>query len=178
MCQEKKGRKLSQRHMGHAMNLWCGPAVAFITPNFPDTYHRLMVDLHEGPGPSGAPQPAAEFVPMMQREEPTLPTLERMHQIGAENPRAQARFFLLQTELWYRHGVGVDELSVGRVHLARRPDVKSREDDYACSLQPSLVRAAMALIAMFEAQGRGFMHGHCKVHGSERIDLAALRKLL
>ena len=45
-----EGRKVSQRHLGHAMNLWFGPSVAFITPNFADKYQRLMVDLHEGPG--------------------------------------------------------------------------------------------------------------------------------
>ena len=146
-----------------------------MTPNFADTHHQLMVDLHEGPGSGVAAQhakrlrgevPAQEDtgpVPMMQREEPRLPTLERMHQIGAENPRAQAKFFLLQTELWCRFCVGIDELSVGRISLASRSR-KSREDDCACSLQPGLVRGASCIFAPFEAQGRGFQHRHSKIH--------------
>ena len=48
-----------------------------------------------------------------------MPSLERMHQIGAKDPRAQAKFFLLMTELHYRYIVGVERLHIGRLTLAR-----------------------------------------------------------
>ena len=42
-----------------------------------------------------------------------------MHQIGAKDPRAQAKFFLLMTELHYRYIIGVERLHIGRLTLAR-----------------------------------------------------------
>ena len=53
------------------------------------------------------------------RAEPKMPSLERMHQIGAKDPRAQAKFFLLMTELHYRYIIGLERLHVGRLTLAR-----------------------------------------------------------
>ena len=42
-----------------------------------------------------------------------------MHQLGAKDPRAQAKFFLLMTELHYRYIIGLERLHVGRLTLAR-----------------------------------------------------------
>ena len=39
-------------------------------------------------------------------EAPTMPTLQRMHEIGANHPALTAQFFLLQEELSYRHHQG------------------------------------------------------------------------
>ena len=58
-----EGRKTALRYNGHGNNLFFGPPSFFNTPNFADTYHPLMVLLHEGPGKkshlsiSGASQP-------------------------------------------------------------------------------------------------------------------------
>ena len=46
--------------------------------------------------------------------EPEMPPLERMHQIVAARPRAQAKFFLVRTELHYRFLHGLDQLSLDR----------------------------------------------------------------
>ena len=51
--------------------------------------------------------------------EPKMPSLERKHQIGAKDPRVQAKFFLLMTELHYRYIIGLERLHVGRLTLAR-----------------------------------------------------------
>ena len=45
--------------------------------------------------------------------------LEKMHQLGAKDPRAQAKFFLLMTELHYRYIIGLERLHIGRLTLAR-----------------------------------------------------------
>ena len=58
-----------------------------------------------------------------------MPSLERMHQIVAADPRAQAKFFLLMTELHYRYIIGLERLLVGRTTLARQ--ALSAEDDVA-----------------------------------------------
>ena len=112
-------------------NLKFGADSFFVTPNFADTYSLLVLQLHEGPGKrshfgaqggavaraGGASQPAG---PDLRSPAPTMPSLERMHQIVAADPRAQAKFFLLLTELYYRHIIGLERLLVGRTTLARQ----------------------------------------------------------
>ena len=91
-----------------------------------------------------------------------MPSLERMHQIVAADPRAQAKFFLLMTELHYRYIIGLERLLVGRATLARQ--AVSTEDEVAASLQPCVAPGTTDVQAPFEAQGRGFAHGHGKGH--------------
>ena len=100
-----EGRKTALRYNGHGNNILFGPASFFTTPNFADTHSPLIVQLHDGPpqnshldieSPCNASQLAAS--PIMQVE-PRMPSFERMHQIVAEDPRAQAKFFILMTEL-------------------------------------------------------------------------------
>jgi hypothetical protein len=165
-----EGRKTALRYDGHGNNLLFGPATFFNTPNFADTYNPLMFLLHEGPGKqshlgiSGASQPAgAEISPQIARAAPTMPTLERMHQIGAQDPRSQAKFFILMSELYYRFNIGLERLRIGRLTLAH-PRVPVH-DEVAASLQPCLAPSTTDAQVPFEAQGRGFQHGHGKGHG-------------
>ena len=111
---------------GSGNNLLFGAPNFFNTLNFADTYSPLILQLHEGPGKHshlqirGAFQLAASGAPAeITRAEPKMPSLERMHQIGAKDPRAQAKFFLLMTELHYRYIIGVERLHIGRLTLAR-----------------------------------------------------------
>ena len=190
-----EGRKIALRHDGHANNLFFGAATYFTTPNFADTYAALMVLLNDGPGRTShlsikdAPTQHhdASLLAEIQKEEPTMPSLERMHQIGAANPRAQAKFFLFMTELHYRYIVGINELHVGRLTLARpvrwdpdneEDDDGPKHDDYASSLQPSVAPAAADVQAPFEGQGRGFTHSHGKGHSKLGIPVQWLRHVL
>ena len=168
-----EGRKTALRFDGHGNNLKFGAASFFVTPNFADTYSPLVLQLHEGPGKrshldicggaltraGGASQPAG---PDLRSPAPTMPSLERMHQIVAADPRAQAKFFLLMTELHYRYIIGLERLHVGRTALARQ--AVSTEDEVAASLQPCVAPGTIDVQAPFEAQGRGFTHGHGKGH--------------
>jgi hypothetical protein len=115
-----EGRKTALRFDGHGNNLMFGAATFFNTPNFADTYSPLILQLHEGPGKHShlrirsASQPAVSDMPEeITRAEPKMPSLERMHQIGAKDPRAQAKFFILMTELHYRFIIGLDRLHIG-----------------------------------------------------------------
>ena len=175
-----EGRKTQLRYNGHASNLLFGPCSVFNTPNFADTYSPIVYRLHRGPSRNshlnishsapaagGASQPAAGGVSQpadashsASCTEPTMPTLRRMHEIVAEDPRAQAKFFLLKTELHYRYIIGMERLHIGRCVLASKHH--SVQDEVAASLQPCVAPGTTDVQAPFERQGRGFIHGHGK----------------
>ena len=173
-----EGRKTTLRFDGHGNNLLFGAATFFNTPNFADTCNPLILQLHEGPGQRmdmrsrSAAQPAVP--PEITRAEPKMPSLERMHQIGAKDPRAQAKFFILMTELHYRFVIGLERLHIGRLTLAQ-PRVPVH-DEVAASLQPCVTPGTTDVQAPFEAQGRGFEHGHGKGHGIVGSTMRWLRK--
>ena len=103
-----------------------------------------------------------------------MPSLRSMHEIVAADPRAQAKFFLLMSELHYRFIIGVERLHIGRTTLARprRPV----HDDVASSLQPCIAPGTTDVQAPLEAQGRGFTHGHGKGHAVVGPTIKWLRK--
>lgn len=189
-----EGRKTALRYNGHANNLFFGAPSFFNTPNFADTYHPLMVLLHEGPGETShvgisrsskapdssgssgsAPQPAgSQAAPQIARAEPVMPSSETMHQITARDPRAQARFFILMTGPHYRFNIGLERLHIGRMTLAQ-PSVPLH-DEVASSFQPSLTPGTTDVQAPFEAQGRGFVHGHGKGHSMVGATMQWLRR--
>ena len=123
--------------------------------------------LHKGPGKKShlniTKNRANVLEEWITHAEPIMPPLEMMHQIAAARPRAQAKFFLLMTELHYRFLHGLDHLFIGRTTLAR--PIRPRDDDMATSLQPSLTPGTADLQSPVEGQGRGFPHGHAKGHG-------------
>mgnify|MGYP000409004545 CR=1 FL=1 len=156
--------------------------VPFNAPNFADTYNPIAKLLHDGPsadqhlGIGSAPQPAVapqrsdasgsgtrnHDEGFLTAAEPRMPPLRRMHEIVAADPRAQAKFFLLMSELHYRYNVGIERLHIGRATMAKpRCPV---HDECATSLQPCVAPGTMDLQAPLEAQGRGFCHGHGKGH--------------
>ena len=91
-----------------------------------------------------------------------MPSLRRMHEIVAADPRSQAKFFLLMSELHYRFLVGIERLHIGRAVLAH--PLHFVQDDVASSLQPCIAPGTTDVQAPLEAQGRGFTHGHGKGH--------------
>ena len=165
-----EGRKRKLRFDGHANNLCFGPPSFFVTPNFADTYSPLVKMLHDGPSKDshliiGADGPAAvgtadqssdaDDVEQSDRRPPPLPqgylscsaphmpSLRRMHEIVAADPRAQARFFLLMSELHYRYNIGVERLQIGRSVLVRRS--RPAHDAVASSLQPCIAPGTTAV---------------------------------
>ena len=167
-----EGHKTMLRHLGHAMNLVCGPATVFATANYPDVRTPFVSLLDAGPAPSGG-SPGVDLL----RDAPAVPPVVALHRILARNPVAGARYFLLMQELFYLHGLGFDRLWFGRQSFARyRPC--DREDGYACSTQPCIGGPLKAGFAPNEAQGRGFCHSRCKGHGVCNLCVERMRKLL
>ena len=109
--------------------------------------------------PAGATRLSEGYLACTQ---PRMPSLRRMHEIVAADPRAQAKFFLLMSELHYRFIVGIERLHIGRAVLAR--PLRPVQDDVASSLQPCIAPGTTDVQAPLEAQGRGFTHGHGKGH--------------
>ena len=91
-----------------------------------------------------------------------MPSLRDMHVIVAKDPRAQAKLFLVTSDLHYRYIVGVWRLHIGRTTLAR-PSTPVH-DEVAASLQPCIAPGNTDVQALLDTQGRGFMHGHGKGH--------------
>ena len=125
-----EGRKAQLRFDGHGSNLLFGSPSFFATPNFADTYSPLVKLLHDGPSQnshlilSGACQPAGGLEAQaphayLASVEPKMPPLRQMHELVASDPRAQAKFFLLMSELHYRCLLGLERLHIGRTTLAR-----------------------------------------------------------
>ena len=173
-----EGRKNALRYDGHANNICFGASSVFFTMNFADTYHYLMALLGDGPGSRSHLDVDSEqhLSHQIAQDEPRMPSLQRMHQIGAAKPRAQAKFFLIQTELSHRFLLGLERLHIGRVALAKPSG--PRHDNNASSLQPSLALGLADLQSPIESQGRGFAHGHAKGHGIVGPTLRWLRKAL
>lgn len=188
-----EGRKAQLRFNGHGNNLFFGGPSFFVTPNFADTYHPIVKLLHDGPSDSshlcvaGAPQPgeglssasssaARPVCDFLAAVEPKMPTLRRMHEIVAADSRAQAKFFLLMSELHYRFILGVERLHIGRVTLARPQHPP--QDLVASSLQPSMCPGTTDVQAPLEAQGRGFTHGHGKGHSILGPTMTWLRRAI
>ena len=83
------------------------------------------VDLASAAEPRGQDASAAEprvdtRLAEMLKAEPTMPPLERVRQVSAANPRAQAKFFLLKTELHSKFCLGLQRAFVGRRALPSR----------------------------------------------------------
>ena len=103
-----------------------------------------------------------------------MPSLRSMHETVAADPRAQAKFFLLMSELHYRYIIGIERLHIGRATLAKPP--RPVHDEVASSLQPCVTPGTTDLQAPLEAQGRGFTHGHGKGHSVLGPTLRWLRR--
>ena len=105
-----------------------------------------------------------------------MPSLRRMHEIVAANPRAQAKFLLLMSELHYRYILGIERLHIGRITLAQ-PRVPTH-DSVASSLQPSIDPGATDVQAPLESQARGFAHAHGKGHSIIGVTMPWLRNAI
>ena len=166
------GRKMVQRHIGHAMNLVYGPCMLFVTFNFADTrsklVHKLYVDAGSDPD---------EIQLELLDDDPHMPSLRDMHRLVAQNPRVQSKFFLFMLSTHVRHVLGIDDCWWGR-HKVAKPAVPGKEDNACASLRPCLLPFPVACMGPGESQERGFEHAHIKVHGLSVVDARRLRQLL
>ncbi len=87
------GYKRNLRHESHNLNVTEGALVVFATFNFADTYSPVLFRLvREGLGSGSAEQLGQDIVCSLTDDAPNMPSLQQMHQLIAQSPRAQAKF--------------------------------------------------------------------------------------
>ena len=159
------GYRMRLRHLGHSQNVVAGPLLVFATQNHTDTYSPEVHRLHEqskAEAAAGAAQPGS--TERAVREAPMMPTLQRMHEIGAQCPVVTAQFFLLQEELAYRHLYAAGWVAIGKKRFSSLGRCE-QEDGWASDGKRGLANWLVTLLKALEAQGRGFTHGHGKYIG-------------
>ncbi|MCS5703089.1 MAG: hypothetical protein NZ847_10770 [Acidobacteria bacterium] len=151
------GYKRSHRHEGHNLNVTYGSLVVFATFNFADSYSPVLFELLDAGG-----EQVGDIQFNLADDAPAMPTLQQMHQLIAQSPRAQAKFFLLMDDIADIYLMGMDDSFIGRHHVKQSFHQSSREDNFNSTAVPSLGGYGIAELEPFEAQARGFQHGHRK----------------
>ena len=148
------GYKRSHRHEGHNLNVTYGSLVVFATFNFADSYSPVLFRLLDGDHDC-----IGEVQFNLADDAPAMPTLRRMHQLTAQSPRAQAKFFLLMDDIADIYLMGIDHSFIGRHHVQQSFHQSQREDNFSSTAVPSLGGYGIAELEPFESQARGFDHG-------------------
>ena len=176
---------MKMRQMSFSVTLLFGSLKAFVTTNFADTYTPVTVLLYNC---GRATEPAddidgliGEMTLNLFEDTPSMPTLQRMHQIVAQHPFIQARLFLLLEQLTVTELLCGNYISIGTTvldSLDRPPTtVYDYEDCYASDGNPGIANLMTCMMEPLEAQGRGFSHGHKKVTGVPATRVAALKNM-
>ena len=157
------GYKRSHRHEGHNLNVTFGSLVVFATFNFADNYSPVLFQLLEEDG-----KHIGDIKFHLGDDAPALPTLQKMQQLIAQSPRAQAKYFLLMDDIADIYLMGIDRSFIGRHHVQQSFHQSTREDNFASTAVPSLGGYGIAELEPFESQARGFQHGHRKKYAIPR----------
>ena len=156
------GYKRNLRHESHNLNIAEGALVVFATFNFADSYSPLLFQLVRGGAGGSGTQIGDEIKCHLTDDAPDMPSLQQMHQLIAQSPRAQAKFFLLMDDIADIYFMGMDQSFIGRHHVQQSFHHRYREDQLASTAIPSLGGYGVAELEPFESQERGFKHGHRK----------------
>ena len=156
------GYKRNLRHESHNLNVTEGALVVFATFNFADTHSPLLFQLVRGGSGGSGEHIGDDIVCRLTDDAPNMPSLQQMHQLIAQSPRAQAKFFLLMDDIVDIYFMGMDDSYIGKHQVAQSFHHKHREDQLASTAIPSLGGYGVAELEPFESQERGFQHGHRK----------------
>ena len=128
----------------------------------------------------GAQEPLGRSPLNLHQDAPPMPTSQDMHKIVALRPMIQANLFLLLDALTHVNLLATRRVFLGKRRYdatfkwAREPYV---EDEYKSNGDLGIAGLVRGVIKALEAQGRGFAHGHEKVHSepsTKAIDLIVL----
>ena len=182
-----EGNKMKIRQQSFAMSYYFGSLKLFMTTNFADTYSPIIMQLYETSATDGADDDAArqerrlgEVRTNLFRDNPEMPTLQRMHQLVARHPTLQANLFMLMEKLVITELLCIQGAFIGNFQLGSLEQLPSRyevEDEYASNGEPGLANFATSMIEPLEAQGRGFAHGHKKITGVPSQSVKKLRNM-
>ena len=132
------GYKRNVRHESHTLNVTEGTLVVFATFNFADTYSPLLFQLVRGGSDGSGERIGHDIVCRLTDDAPNMPSLQQMHQLIAQSPRAQAQFFLLMDDITDIYFMGMDQSFIGRHHVQQSFHHKHREDQLASAAIPKL----------------------------------------
>ena len=152
------GYKRNLRHMSHNLNVTEGALVVFATFNFADTYSPLLFQLVRGGSGGSVEHIGHDIECRLTDDPPNMPSLQQMHQLIAQSPRAQAKFFLLMDDIVDIYFMGIDQSFIGRHHVAQSFAHKHREGQVASTAIPSLGGYGVAELEPYDSQECGFQH--------------------
>ena len=104
------------------MNVAFGSLVIFATYNFADGYSPVLFQLLKQDEEASEPvfvsaEQPAELRFELSPEAPEMPTLQTMHKLIAQSPRAQSEFFVLMGDIVDIYLKGFDHSFYGRHHV-------------------------------------------------------------
>lgn len=148
----------------------------FLTPNVADTRNPLVVVLHNGciAADAGGLTPegkSEKFAVNLLSEEPDMPSAGRMLEILAENPVAQAKFFILSMRLFLEHVLGVMPFDAQLRANGTRAGV-IYADGAASDFVGGAFPAIQQLHGPIEEQARLACHPHIVLHFVNRSSQA------
>ena len=176
------GSRQQLRHQQFGNMLRFGGISAFLTPNIADTRNPLVVLLHADvlnntDGGLDVSGDMERYTISLLDEAPVMPHQEEMLKVIANDPVAQAEFFLLSLRLFCEHVLGIGPMDEYLRHNASADGVK-HPDGYAASFMGGCFNMIAALHGPIEEQARLSCHPHIVMHYINRTSQAWLRSIL
>ena len=168
------GARAKLRHEQNGYALMFGQSGGFLTPNLADVRSPLMVVLH---GAGGDEQYNIDLLD----EEPVMPNARAMLRIVADDPVAQARFFIISMRLFCEHVLGTgpfDSWLRHNGHIGADAEGAAFPDGYAASGLGGAFGMLAALHGPIEEQARLSIHPHILLWFLSSLCKAWLRSVL
>ena len=164
------GARAKLRHEQSGFCLMFGPSGGFLTPNVSDVRNPLVVVLHGG----GIEE---RFEINLFEESPDMPSAREMLQIVADDPVAQARFFIFSMRLFCEHVLGSGPVDDCLRHNGWR-DGPAFPDGFAASTLGGAFGIVAAYHGPIEEQARLSLHPHINLWFVNTTSQAWLRHIL
>ena len=154
----------------------------FLTPNVADTRNPLVVTLHGGcitneAGGFNKEGDTEKYTVKLLDESPAMPTAAKMLEILAENPVAQARFFVISMRLFLEHVLGLQPFNEQLRANGTSNGVKHPDGTIAAFVGDAFAAVAH-LHGPIEEQARLSCHPHIVLHFVNRMSQMWLRRVL
>ncbi|CAK0803316.1 unnamed protein product [Prorocentrum cordatum] len=144
------GARAKLRHEQNGFALMFGGAGGFLTPNVADVRSPILLALHAA---GGCETHAVDLL----AEAPDMPSARKMLQIVAQDPVAQARFFIFSMQLFCEHVLGTGPWDLHLRHNGRC-DGAAFPDGFATSCTGGAFLMLAALHGPIEVQARLSIH--------------------
>ena len=102
--------------------------MVFVTFNWADAYSPLLFQLVRGGAHGSVEHIGDDIVCHLAGQDPNMPSLQQMHHLIAQSPRAQAKVFLLMNDIADIYFMGMAQSFIGRHHAQQSFHHNHRED--------------------------------------------------